>query len=699
MDAGTNGRGEDAWNSVLKAQGEEREKRIAELVSSMSLGDKIREMSGTTNLFKQLYMVLHYNKFPFLAGGNRRQGIPPIRFTDGPRGVALGNSTCFPVSMARGSSWDRELEERIGEAMGVEARSQGSDFFGGVCVNLPRHPGWGRAQETFGEDPYLVGEMGAALVRGLRKHVMACVKHFACNSIEESRFYVDVRVGERPLREVYLPHFKRCLDAGAAAVMSAYNRVNGEYCAHNRHLLRDILKGEWGFKGPVMSDFLWGTRDTVKAALGGLDIEMPLRIHFGRKLKKAVRDGRVPESLIDESVTRILRVKAAYAEAGDRARYSRECVACGEHRALALESARKSMVLLKNEGGLLPLDRGSIKSLAVIGKLADMPNIGDKGSSRVRPPYVITPLQGIRDLAGEVEVRYHDGSDPGQAAAVAAGCDAAVVVVGFTGKDEGESIPYMKGVGGDREDLSLRAEDVSLIASVAGAVERCVVVVEAGSAFLTAGWRDKAGAILVAWYPGMEGGRALAEIVFGEVNPSGKLPVTFPEDNGQLPYFDKRARSIEYGYYHGYRLFDKEGMEPAFPFGFGLSYTEFVYSNLRLSAGVLEDGGSITVKADVTNEGERAGEEVAQLYVSCPAKAIDRPLKELKGFARLRLEPGETGTASFELKTEDLAYYDEESSSWRMEEGSYTVLVGSSSRSGDLPLSSTFTFRKSGTGS
>lgn len=697
MDAGMKGRGGDAWHSVLQAQGEEREKRIAELVSYMSLGDKIREMSGTTKPLKQMYMVLHYNKFPFLAGGNRRLGIPPIRFTDGPRGVALGNSTCFPVSMARGSSWDRELEERIGEAMGIEARSQGSDFFGGVCVNLPRHPGWGRAQETFGEDPYLVGEMGAALVRGLRKHVMACVKHFACNSIEESRFFVDVRVDERTLREVYLPHFKRCLDEGAAAVMSAYNRVNGEYCAHNRHLLRDILKGEWGFRGLVMSDFLWGTRDTVKAALGGLDIEMPLRIHFGRRLKRAVRDGRVPEALIDEAVTRILRTKAAFAEVGEPSRYGRDSVARAEHIAIALESARRSMVLLRNEGGLLPLERSSIRSLAVIGKLADMPNIGDKGSSRVRPPYVITPLRGISELAGKVEVRYHDGSDPERAAAVAAECDAALVVVGFTGKDEGESIPYMKGVGGDREDLSLRAEDVSLIASVAGAVERCVVVVEAGSAFLTAGWRDKVGAILVAWYPGMEGGRALAEIIFGEVNPSGKLPVTFPEDNGQLPHFDKRARSIEYGYHHGYRLFDKEGMEPAFPFGFGLSYTDYGYSNLRLSAEVLEDGGSITVTADVTNKGDRAGEEVAQLYVSCPAKAIDRPPKELKGFARLRLGPGETSTASFELKAKDLAYYDVKSSSWRMEEGCYTVLVGSSSRADDLPLSSAFTFRKSGT--
>ncbi len=293
-----------------------------------------------------------------------------------------------------------------------------------------------------------------------------------------------------------------------------------------------------------------------------------------------------------------------------------------------------------------------------------------------------------------MEVVYDDGSDPGRAAATAGKCDAVVVVVGFTGREEGESIPYMKGVGGDREDLSLRAEDVSLIACVAEANRRCVVAVEAGSAFLTSGWKEKVAAILVAWYPGMEGGRALAEILFGEVNPSGKLPVTFPEENGQLPPFDKRARSVEYGYYHGYRLFDREGMEPAFAFGFGLSYTSFDYSGLRLSAGELRAGDTLVVEAEVSNGGGRAGEEVAQLYVSSPGMEIDRPQKELKGFARVRLEPGETKTVSFTLKAEDLAYYHAESSCWRIEEGEYRVFVGPSSRAGDLSLAASFTIAR-----
>lgn len=683
------GKGAAAWTAVVEAEGEERERLIADLVGRMPLHDKVREMAGTTHLLKQAVMLFRYNKYRFLAGGVERYGIPPLRFTDGPRGVTFGNSTCYPVSMARGATWDRELEERIGEAIGVETRAQGCDFFAGVCINLPRHPGWGRAQETFGEDPCLLGEMGAALVRGAQRHVMACAKHYACNSIEESRFFVDVRVDGRTLREVYLPHFKRCVEEGVAAVMSAYNKVNGRYCAHNRHLLRDILKGEWGFDGLVMSDFLWGTRSTVDAALGGLDIEMPLRRYFGRRLEKAVARGRVPEGVVDEAVTRILRTKARFAAPASPAAYSADKIACEEHVALARESARKCMVLLKNDGSALPLRREGLRRIAVIGKLAARENTGDFGSSRVRPPYVITPLQGMRESAGPVEVVYDSGEDPSLAAEAAGNADAAVVVVGFTGRDEGEYIPYMR-AGGDREDLSLRKADVALIESVAAANERCVVVIQAGSAVLTAEWLDRVPAVLMAWYAGMEGGSALAAVLFGDENPSGKLPITFPESNGQLPHFDRKAGSVEYGYYHGYRLFDKEGLRPAFPFGFGLHYTEYGYSNLRLSADEMGVDGTLTVEADITNLGDMAGCEVVQLYVACPASGVDRPRKELKGFARVHVEPGETQAVSFALKAEDLSCYGEDAGEWRVEEGEYAVYVASSSREEDLHLGAAF---------
>ena len=679
------------WESVLQAEGEEREELIRRLVAGMTLRQKVNQMAGRMRLWEMLISLVRYNFRPFRAGEDRRLGIPPLRFTDGPRGVALNRSTCFPVSMARGASWDVDLEERVASAMAVEARSQGADFFGGVCINLLRHPGWGRAQETFGEDPYLLGEMGAAMVRGAQKHLMACVKHFACNSIEESRFYVDVRVDERTLREVYLPHFRRCVEEGAAAVMSAYNRVNGEYCAHNAHLLRDILKGEWGFRGLVMSDFVLGTRDTVKAALGGLDVEMPQAWFFGRRLVRAVRRGRVPESLVDEAVTRILRRKAEFASAGT-GDYGPQRVACPEHAALALEAARKGIVLLKNRDGVLPLPYGNLRKLAVVGKLADLPNLGDRGSSRVRPPYAVTVLQGLRDLAGpNTEIIYRDGSDLLEAAEAARSAEACVAVVGLTGKDEGEAmIPGPFKLGGDREDLSLRPQDVRLIEEVAGANPRCVVVLEGGSAVLTAGWRERVPAILMAWYPGMEGGRAVAEVLFGLVNPSGKLPVTFPESNDQLPPLDKKARRVEYGYYHGYRLFDKTGMRPAFPFGFGLSYTTYEYRDLRLGADEIPADGELSVEAEVRNAGALAGEEVVQLYVGYPSSSVDRPVKELKGFARVRLEPGESRRVSFTLRAGDLAYYDEALGRWVVERTEYEVCVGPSSDPADLRLRARF---------
>jgi beta-glucosidase len=685
---------ETAFEDIARIEDlKERESGIEALVSRMSLEEKVEQMAGHMNRLDSIRMAFEYNFKPFPAGGNERLGIPPIMFTDGPRGVALDHSTCFPVSMSRGATWDPDLEERVGSAMGVEARSQGANFSGGVCVNILRHPGWGRAQETFGEDPFHVGVMGSATVRGMQRHIMACAKHYACNSIEESRFYVDVLVDERTLREVYLPHFKRCVDAGVASIMSAYNKVNGEYCAHNRHLLRDILKGDWGFEGFVMSDFIFGTRGTVEAAVGGLDLEMPERWHFGRRLKRAVVKGKVPAEAVDEALTRIIRQKARFAKVGEPGAYGLDKVACREHAELALEAARKGIVLLKNDSRVLPLDRGAIDRLAVIGRLAEAPNLGDRGSSRVRPPYTITPLQGLHDGAGEsVEVVYESGGDRAAALEVARRADAVIVVAGLTGADEGEAMPVIK-LGGDREDLRLSEDDERLIREVSAVSERCIVVVEGGSAVVMENWRDRVQAILMAWYPGMEGGNAIADVVFGFVNPSGKLPITFPSSTDQLPYFDKRAKSIEYGYYHGYRLFERNAVEPAFPFGFGLSYTEYRYSNLRLSSDVVGKGGKVTLEVDVTNTGERAGEEIVQLYAGYRSSAVNRPAKDLKGFTRLALEPGETATASIELQAVDLAYFDTASSEWVVEEIEYPVYAGPSSRGSDLLEAS---FRVSG---
>jgi beta-glucosidase len=668
---------------------EQIEEKARSLLAQMTLVDKIGQMTGDDSLWDQLVQqVRGYNSRAIVSGENPRLGIPGIRFTDGPRGVVMYHSTCFPVTMARGASWDVDLEERIGDAIGVEARAQGANFYAGVCINLLRHPAWGRAQETYGEDPHHLGEMGAALVRGAQRHVMACAKHYAANSIENARFKVDVRMSERVLREVYLPHFKRCVDEGVAAVMSAYNQVNGAYCGHNTHLLRDILKEEWGFRGFVMSDFMWGLRDGSAGALGGLDVEMPVARQYGPRLQKLVEAGEVPAAVVDEAVLRILQRKLQFAQVGEPDRYHKEAVAGEAHRALARESAQKSMVLLKNEpvgdagSPLLPLDPARIRRLALIGKLAAEPNPGDmRGSSTVRPPYVVTPREGLQAALGSrAEIVVCDGRDERRAMEAARGSDVALVVAGFTTADEGEYIRLPgQWVRGDRLRLTLSPQDEALILAVAAANPRTGVVLMGGSAIITEAWRDQVPAIIMAWYPGMEGGHALADILLGKVNPGGKLPCVFPRSERQLPFFDRDADTIEYGLYHGYRLMDRDGEAPAFPFGFGLSYATFQYRDLQIDRETIGEGEALQASVEIANAGPVAGEEVAQLYVGCEGSQVERPVKELKGFARVRLEPGEARWVTFQLPARRLAYYDEGQKRWIVEPGVYQVMVGPSS--------------------
>jgi beta-glucosidase len=361
------------------------------LVEQMSLEEKVRLMSGWARPWPQGEPSgdPHYNYTPYGAAGNERLGLPPMKFCDGPRGVVCGTgkSTCFPVSMLRGAAFDTALEEEIGHAIGREVRAHGGNLFAGVCINLPYHPGWGRSQETYGEESFAIGRMGAALLRGVQSEdVMACVKHFAFNSMEISRFKCSVDCDRRTEREVFLPHFKDCVDAGAASIMSAYNLYKGTHCGHSDYLLRKVLKEEWDFDGFVMSDFVMGIKDTVEAANGSQDMEMCWESLFGEKLVKAVRDGLVHEGRIDEAALRIARTilafEEAYKESGKN--YGPEVIGCKEHIALAHKAAREGITLLKNED-VLPLDRKKTKKLALIGRLSDKDNIGDHGSSRVYP--------------------------------------------------------------------------------------------------------------------------------------------------------------------------------------------------------------------------------------------------------------------------------------------------------------------------
>ncbi|MFZ5565247.1 MAG: glycoside hydrolase family 3 C-terminal domain-containing protein [Thermodesulfobacteriota bacterium] len=666
------------------------ERATQDLLSSMTLAEKIGQMSGNATQLDVAIMLIRYNLKTYDSGENRRLGIPAIRFTDGPRGITVGRSTCFPAAIARGATWDPDLESRVGHVMGVEARAQGANFFAGVCVNVLRHPGWDRAQETFGEDPHLLGEMGSATIRGAKPHVMTCVKHFACNSIEESRFYVDVRIDERALREIYLPHFKKCVAAGADSVMSAYNRVNGSYCGHNRHLLTDILKNEWGFDGFVMSDFCYGVYDGKAGITAGLDVEMPWTRCYGKKLRALVEQGEVPEAAVDQAVSRVLRAKLAFALRDAADAYPPEKIACPEHTRLAYEVACKSMVLLKNENRVLPLDRTKIRRIAVLGRLACKANLGDRGSSLVRPPYAVTPLAGIRNRAGrEIEVLSYTGSDPEKARQTAAKTDVTIIVAGLTGREEGEYFPRIRG--GDRLDLGLGEQDRAMIKAVSGQGSPCVVVLEGGSAITMDGWKDSVDTILMAWYPGMEGGNALADILFGNVNPGGRLPVTFFESADQLFAFDKKARRVTYDHYHGFRYADFIKFRPAFYFGFGLSYTQFSWSGLRLADKALPEDGTLTARMEITNTGKRTGDEVIQLYIEPPAAEVPRPVRELKAFCRVSLNPEETRTVKLAVPVSDLAFYNAGHGRWEIAKGDYTVRVGPSADPDQLRLAKTFT--------
>lgn len=689
------------------ASAPEIESVVEAVLAEATLAEKVAMMSGRGFFQEFVADERLWGARPYRAGsGIERLGIPPLWFTDGPRGVARGQSTCFPCSMARGASFDPDLEHRIGQAMGIEIRAQGCTLSGAVCINLLRHPAWGRAQETYGEDPHHVGVMGAALGTGIQAHnVIATAKHFALNSMENARFKVDVRVDERTLHEVYLPHFKACVDAGVASIMSAYNKVNGEYCGQNRHLLTDIARGEWGFDGFIHSDWVLGVYQPYGAA-AGLDIENPEPTVFGDKLLAAVEAGTIEPQVIDQACRRILTTQFRFACAEDPLPdYGQDLVACPAHRALALEAAEKSAVLLENDG-LLPLARDRLKRLAVLGKLAALENTGDFGSSRVRPPYIVTVLEGLRAHVGDtVELLTGDEDDLHVAARAAADADAVVVVVGYTANNEGEYIPGdislgqetgsasteavegQKEVagrsaprGGDRASLDLPPDQIALIHAAADAGKPLIVIVVAGSAVTVESWRRRVGAIMQTFYAGMEGGTALARLLFGEVSPSGRLPFTVARDPTHYPFFDRNAARIDYGYWHGYAKFDHEGLEPRYAFGHGLSYARFNYRALKLR----RSGDRIEASVAVTNIGDRAGDEIVQLYVGYPGQVQPRAPKALKAFQRVTLAPGETRIVRLEIPVDSLRYRDPFAHGWRLEPGEHRFMVGGSSA--ELPL-------------
>lgn len=669
------------------------------IVEQLSLEQKVWLMSGNIDASKPTADAEqpmsdvnkddteHYNVVPYAAGGLEKFHLPPMLFADGPRGVVCGNwqSTCFPVSMCRGATFDPDLEERIGGAIGKEVRAFGGNLFAGVCINMPYHPGWGRSQETYGEETYQIGQMGAALVRGVQQQdVMACVKHYAFNNMENARFKCSVTCDQRTEQEVFLPHFKDCIDAGAASIMSSYNRYNGVHCGHNSYLLRQVLKKEWDFDGFVMSDFCWGVRDTVEAANGGQDMEMLWTKYFGDRLVQAVRDGFVPMEAIDEAALRIVRTILAFEEGHQE--YDMSVVGCPEHIALAKEAAEKGITLIKNES-VLPLKRTQIRTLALIGRLADTAVIGDHGSSWVRPAYVVTPKAGLEAANPDCQVIWDDGSDLTRAKKLAAQADAVVFVVGCNHDDEGEYIiddqgqGFIEPFGGDRkQSIGLHADEIKLLQEVGPVNQNSTAVLVGGNTIMMTEWYSCVPAILMAYYPGMEGGTALAEILYGDVNPSGKLPYVVPYQESDLPYVDWEATDQYYEYYHGYTRLEKHGVQPLVPYGFGLSYTTFSISHPTARV----NGDWLEASVNVKNTGSRDGDEVVQLYVGFENSAVDRPVKQLRAFQRISLKAGEKGTVILRTPLEKLKWYHPTYRRWELEQMEYQIYIGSSADNKDL---------------
>lgn len=678
-----------------KAQTEAQiDKTARELVDQMSLEEKVQMM--TPRLKSNLKFILEivgdgmkYNQESYQAGGNERLQIPTMRFYDGPRGMVSGTATCFPVAMARGASFDKDLEFRVGEAIGKEIRANDGNYFGGVCINLLRHPAGGRAQEGYGEDSYLLGQMGSSLMKGVQKHnVMACIKHYALNNQENARFKIDVDTDERVLREVYLSHFKECIDGGAASVMGAYNKYRGAQCCESSYLLRTVLKEDWGFEGFTISDFMMGIKSTEKAANGGLDIEMPSTAFYGENLLTAVQNGLVSEKVIEESAFRVARTVLKFETNPDPLpEYPKEFIGNKAHADLALEAAEKSMVLMQNNQSVLPFDKTAIKNVLVVGNLAITENIGDHGSSRVRPEYVETPLQGLEKMYGQQISFTHDlGEDLENLKKLAKDADAVIYLVGYNHGDEGEFIEMGKTpIGGDRKSLRLHENESNWLQHAGALNKNSIAVLIGGSAIIVEEWKDKVNGIIHAFYPGMEGGTAIAKTIFGAVNPGGKLPFSVAVDESHYPEFDKEATQATYDRYHGYIKLDEDGNKAAFPFGFGLSYTSFSQENATVEI----QNQQIIASLYVTNTGKVDGDQVIQLYVGFDNSLVEREHKLLKGFERIHLKPGETKTVKITCPTDKLRWYNAETKSWELEKMEYQAYIGSSSRKSDL-ISSSF---------
>jgi beta-glucosidase len=666
--------------------------RARQIVAKMTLDEKIAQLHG-------IHDATGYRMVPGLP----RLGIPALHMTNGPAGVGPGGAspqppaTAMPAPIALAATWDPDLAHEYGKLEGEETRSLGSALFESPDVNIARVPQGGRVFESFGEDPYLDARIAVAAIEGVQSTgIMANVKHYLANNQEADRKSIDEEIGERALREIYMPAFEASIkEAHSASVMCAYPKVNGAFDCENAPFLKGVLKQEWRFDGFVMSD--WGaTHSTVPSALNGLDLEMPTGIYFGDALRNAVQSGQVPVADVDEMLIRRFAKMIEFGDfdpqadfhSADRSSSVRRKpvpIPAFEHGAVAHKIASQGIVLLKNDGSLLPLDCKSIRTITVVGPYAVRPSTGGGGSSHVIPLYTITPYDGLMAALGlQIHVTVLDGSNIDDAVAAARRSQIAIVMVGDQDSE------------GRDQSLELPAAQNQLIDAVAQANPKTIVVVKTGSAILMP-WINHVPAVLEAWYPGEEDGKAVAGVLLGDVNPSGKLPLTFPRsvdqtlaaNPEQYPGVDGTVHYSE-GLDVGYRAYAAHNVTPLFPFGFGLSYTQFSFSDLKISQ--QPGSANATVSFTVTNTGQRAGAEVAQLYLCFPPIAEgNEPPIQLKGFRKVTLQPGEAKSVELKLNARAFSYWSEKAHAWQVAPGEFQVQVGDSSA--NTPLKGSATIR------
>jgi beta-glucosidase len=691
--------------------------RVADLLSRLTLEEKV---------------AMVHAKSTFAAQGVPRLGIPDLWMDDGPLGVreevgegfrnlsrADDFATAMPATIGLAATFNPALARDFGAVIGQEARQRNKNIMLGPSLNIQRTPLCGRNFEYLGEDPWLTSRMAVNYIEGEQAQgVASCAKHFAANNQENQRGTINVEMDERTLREIYLPAFRASVqEAGVLSVMGAYNLFRGQHCCENDYLLNQVLKKQWGFQGLVMSDW-GGVHSTDLAAMNGMDLEMGshppyTNNYLANPFLAGLNAGKYPMAVLDDKVRRHLYVMFKLNQIHDPAQPPVEAgnpgvLSTQEHQAVARRVAEESMVLLKNEK-FLPLKPAKLKTIAIIGVNAVGKFTSGGGSANIKAPYEITALEGISNRLGAgVKLVYAPGyvspggrgrRDRGDAAAPVTGSSTNLVAQAVAAATSADAVIYIGGLnhnggydteGSDRRDLKLPGGQDALLTEIVKANPKTVVVFLGGGAVEMGSWLAKTPALLYAWYPGLEGGNALAAVLFGDVNPSGKLPCTFPRQLADSPAHALHAYpgtngTVTYteGLLVGYRWYDAKNIEPLFPFGYGLSYTQFKYSKLKLTPDPAGRAG-VTVQFELRNTGARAGAEAAQIYVQPLKPSVARPLRELKSFAKVSLQPGERTTISVHLDQRAFAYYDPDKKGWVAEKGSYRILVGGSSRKLDL---------------